>query len=249
MIRLLEKLMIGRWTAGNSFLHRLDPSFKVLYTAICVLFILTSETLFILLFDIILLILLFCTVRISICRILYGIKGIVLFAFIAGFLTGGFFHAMILSIKLLLLLSMITFLTVTTTPAALAEGLERLLQPFSRFGIKSERIAMMISIAFRFLPLFIDEFEQTVKSLKARGVEMGNGSLFSRFKGMTYIWLPLCFGMLRRAEETATALEIRCFRGYGRTRRRKVPYGKNEAVTSAFMFVLTAIHAGIGFWS
>lgn len=127
-----------------------------------------------------------------------------------------------------------SLLTLTTSPVSLADGLERLLKPLERVRLPAHDLAMVITIALRFIPLFSEEAEKISRAQKARGAEIDSGRLFNRVKALVSILVPLLVGAFRRADELAVAMESRCYRGgKGRTRLRQEKFGRNDAITLA----------------
>lgn len=128
--------------------------------------------------------------------------------------------------RLALLVLMGTLLTMTTTPVLLTGGLERLLQPLKKFGLPAHELAMMMTIALRFVPTLMEEAEAVLKAQQARGGSLYAGPLGQRLKAAVALLVPLLAGSLRRAEELATAMEARCYRGdIKRTRLKQLKYG------------------------
>ena len=116
-----------------------------------------------------------------------------------------------------------SLLTYTTSPIALTDGIERLMNPLKRFHFPVHELAMMMTIALRFIPTLIEETDKIMSAQKARGADMETGSLVQRAKALTPILIPLFVSAFRRAEELATAMECRCYRGGdGRTRLRQL---------------------------
>jgi energy-coupling factor transport system permease protein len=127
-----------------------------------------------------------------------------------------------------------SLLTLTTSPVALADGLEKLLKPLERVKLPAHELAMVITIALRFIPLFSEEADKISKAQKARGAELDSGRLSKRVKALASILVPLLVGAFRRADELAVAMESRCYRGgQGRTRLRSESWGRGEIIVLA----------------
>lgn len=125
-----------------------------------------------------------------------------------------------------------SLLTLTTSPVALADGLERLLKPLEKVRLPAHELAMVITIALRFIPLFSEEADKISKAQKARGAELDSGRITKRLKALASILVPLLVGAFRRADELAVAMESRCYRGgQGRTRLRRETWGRNDYIT------------------
>lgn len=127
--------------------------------------------------------------------------------------------AAFIGLRLLLLVATTSLLTYTTSPIDLTDGLEWLLRPLRRFGVPGHELAMMMTIALRFIPTLLEETERIVKAQMARGADFGQGRLFDRVRGFIPVLVPLFVTAFRRSEDLALAMEARCYRGgEGRTR-------------------------------
>ncbi len=143
-------------------------------------------------------------------------------------------------LRLVILFASASALTFTTSPVALTDGLEALLRPLEGAGVPANEIAMMMSIALRFIPTFAEEAEKIKMAQTARGADFTSGNLITRAKAMIPVLIPLFVGAFRRADDLATAMEARCYRGgNGRTRLKKLMFGKGDAL-SLVIFVLFA---------
>jgi len=150
------------------------------------------------------------------------------------------------AVRLLILVTSTSLLTLTTSPMDLTEGLERLLRPFRRVGVPAHELAMMMTIALRFVPTLIDETEKIMKAQMARGAELQSGNLFQRARAMIPILVPLFVSAFRRADELALAMEARCYRGgEGRTRMRQLRFGAGDLFAA---FTVTAVGALAVWW-
>ena len=120
-----------------------------------------------------------------------------------------------------------SLLTYTTSPIALTDAIEQLLKPLSKIKFPVHEMAMMMTIALRFIPTLIEETDKIMSAQKARGADLESGNLMQRAKALVPILIPLFISAFRRAEELALAMECRCYRGgEGRTRMRQLHYGK-----------------------
>jgi len=155
-------------------------------------------------------------------------------------------QAVFISLRLGLLILVSSLLTLTTSPIDLTEGLERLLKPFGRLGVPVHEIALMMSIAIRFIPTLMEETDKIIKAQTARGADFTSGNLIRRAKNLLPIAIPLFVSAFRRAEELALAMEARGYRGgAGRTRLHKLRFSWRDgclAVTAALLL------AAIGWW-
>lgn len=132
-----------------------------------------------------------------------------------------------------------SLLTLTTSPVALSDGLEKLLKPLERVRLPAHELAMVITIALRFIPLFSEEADKISKAQKARGAELDSGRLTKRIKAVASILVPLLVGAFRRADELAVAMESRCYRGgQGRTRLRSESWSSKDFIVLAAALAL-----------
>lgn len=241
---MLKDITIGQYIAGNSLIHRLDARLKlVLALALIVLLFMISSPVCYTLFVVFSLI----CVLISRVSLLYFIKGlrpmlfIILFTVILNlFLTPGdviweqnFFgftveitqQGLIMSVKMLLRLTLLviitSLLTLTTSPMQLTDAIESILKPFAIIKVPSHEIAMMMSIAIRFIPTFAEETDKIIKAQKARGADFESGNIIMRAKSMIPLLVPLFVSAFRRADELAVAMDARCYNSNKKRTRMK----------------------------
>jgi energy-coupling factor transport system permease protein len=151
---------------------------------------------------------------------------------------------LILALKLATRLALIiisgSLLTFTTTPILLTDGIEKLLGPFKKIGVPAHELAMMMSIALRFIPTLLEETDKIMKAQAARGADFDTGNLMQRAKSFIPVLVPLFVSAFRRADELATAMEARCYRGgTGRTRMRQLQFTEADTkvvVTTVVFF-------------
>ena len=147
-----------------------------------------------------------------------------------------------MAIRLILLILISSALTYTTSPIALTDGIESLLKPFSKIGFPSHELAMMMSIAIRFIPTLIEETEKILKAQKARGSDIDSGSLFKKIKALVPMLIPLFISAFRRADDLAVAMEARCYRGgSGRTRLKQIHYKKCDLIAAIIITVFLGV--------
>lgn len=230
---LSQYIVIGRYIPIESFLHKLDARIKIFFLAAYVILIFISNNY---LQYSILACALILGILISKIPIRVYIKGIIPIIWIIVFTvilhlfttTGGDLlfqwkwikiyaygveQAVLISIKLLLLVISASMLTLTTSPMDITKGLERIMKPLKILKIPVSEIALMMSIALRFIPTLLDEADRIIKTQKARGVDFGSGSLYKRAISITSIIIPLFISSFKRAEELAIAMEARGYRG------------------------------------
>ena len=257
---MLKDITLGQYFPGDTLAHRLDPRTKLLATVLYIIAIFAAKgvpayTLVILS--------LIVAVRISKvgARALFrGLKPVMIIIVFTAVLNlfytpgtvlvqFGIFHitregiitaiAMILRITLLI---MGTFLlTYTTSPIRLTDGLESLLGPLKKLGVPVHELAMMMSIALRFIPTLIEETDKIMSAQRSRGADFESGNLLQRAKALIPLLVPLFVSAFRRADELATAMECRCYHGgEGRTKLHVLRYETRDYLTLAFYAALCA---------
>jgi energy-coupling factor transport system permease protein len=148
-------------------------------------------------------------------------------------------HTLFLVVRLVLLILYSSLLTLTTTPMELTDGIESLLKPFEKIKVPAHEIAMMISIALRFIPTLIEETDKIMKAQTSRGVEFSEGKLKDKVMAIVSLLIPLFVSAFKRADELANAMEARGYRGgEGRTKFRELKWGLNETLFLLMHFVL-----------
>ncbi|MBQ7036934.1 MAG: energy-coupling factor transporter transmembrane protein EcfT [Clostridia bacterium] len=236
---MLRDITLGQFFPGNSPLHRMDPRVKILWTLffIVLLFFINNFWGFLIygLF-------MAFVIGISDIRprmIFAGLRPIlyllIFTALLNIFLTGGenvifklwflkptwegLYSAGIMAFRLIFLVLGSSMLTFTTSPIVLTDGIEHLMMPFSKIGLPAHEIAMMMSIAIRFIPTILEETDKIMKAQTARGADFESGNILRRAKAMVPLLIPLFISAFRRADELAMAMECRCYHGgKGRTR-------------------------------
>lgn len=229
---MLKDITLGQYFPGESFIHRLDPRSKLLMVVvyITVIFLIRNFAGYVVLAAFTLLFVLVS--RVPVKFIAKGVKPILFFIFITAlfnlFLTGGreLVHfafltityeglnvAIFMVLRLLFLVFGTSILTLTTSPIALTDGLEHLLSPLSKFRFPAHELAMMMTIALRFIPTLLEETDKIIKAQSARGADFESGNIIRRAKAMVPILIPLFISAFRRADDLAVAMECRCYRG------------------------------------
>lgn len=257
---MIRDITLGQYYSCDSVLHRLDARIKIIATilfivelfivkdfigfAICgaVLAIIVGLSKVPLSFIMrgmkpILLILIF-----TFCLNIFMVDGTVLWRW--GFLkitSEGIYTAVFMAIRLILLIISSSLLTLTTKPITLTDGIEKLLMPLSKIGVPAHEIAMMMSIALRFIPMLLDETDKIMKAQQARGADFESGNIIARAKSLIPILVPLFVSAFRIAQDLAMAMEARCYKGgQGRTRMNGMKMGKNDAVAAVLLALFMA---------
>ena len=245
---MLKDITIGQYFPGKSAVHKLDPRFKIVITGIFIAMLFTADGFFGLGVGILFLIISFMLSEIPFKLMLKSIKPIVpiiIFTSILNmfFLDGaplvklgfikitaeGIRTSLFMIIRIIALIMGSSLLTYTTSPITLTDAIERLLSPLKRVKLPVHELAMMMTIALRFIPTLIEETDKIMSAQKARGADMETGSLLQRAKALTPILIPLFVSAFRRAEELAVAMECRCYQGGdGRTRLRQLHSGGGD---------------------
>ncbi|AUS98113.1 transporter [Clostridium thermosuccinogenes] len=257
---MIKDITIGQYIPGESYLHKADPRTKILLTVFLMVILLLINTyagfgLFVL-FTL-------AVIVSSGIPIRYTLKGlkpvmfIIIFTALINLFSGrgtpifqfGFLkithEGVDMTIKMTLRLSLLimtaSLLTLTTTPILLTDGIEKLMNPFKRFGVPSHEIAMMMTIALRFIPTLLEETDKIMKAQAARGADFDTGNLIQRAKSFIPVLVPLFVSAFRRADELANAMEARCYRGSeGRTRMKQLQLTGRDYGISAVTLIFSA---------
>ena len=263
---MLKDITIGQYYTGRSILHRCDPRLKLVATIayIVVLFVAANPLGIVL--SILLLAALYRTARIPgkmILRSLKPIVPLVLFTavlnlfFVSGqgepLVSFWIFHiyaegvrqAILIAVRVCALIAGTSLLTYTTSPIVLTDAIENLLRPLNKVHFPVHELAMMMTIALRFIPTLIEETEKIISAQKARSADFDSGNLVQRAKAMIPILVPLFISAFRRADELATAMECRLYRGdVGRTRMKQLKIARVDlCALGIFVLVFAAVIA------
>lgn len=258
---MIRDITLGQYYPEQSVIHRLDARTKILGTLLYIIeiFLVNSFAGFGLV--ILALGVLIGISRVPVRFIFKGLKAvifIILLTFVLNlfmfdgtvlwhwkFLTityEGLYRSCFMALRLILLIIGTSMLTLTTKPMELTDGLEKLLKPFNRFGLPSHELALMMSIALRFIPTLLEETDKIMKAQQARGADFESGNLIQRVKNMIPILIPLFVGSFRIAQDLALAMEARCYHGgVGRTRMKEIVFSRRDGVAG----VLLAVFLGI----
>lgn len=251
---MLKDITLGQYFPGNSPVHRLDPRLKLVLTTayIVVLFIVKGAVSYAIMAA-------FIVAAIMVSRlhprlILRGLKPMVfivvftailnmlytpgeeeLFSFwIIRVTLEGVYIAAFMIARILLLISITFLLTYTTSPTMLTDAIERIMGPLKLIRVPVHELAMMMTIALRFIPLLIEETDKIMSAQKARGADFESGGPFRRAKALIPLLVPLFISAFRRADDLAMAMESRCYRGgEGRTRMKQLRLTRLDALAGA----------------
>ena len=260
---MIKDITIGQYFPGNSVIHRLDQRVKILlvFAYIVAVFLCKnfySLGLMILLLTVIILLsgislrLIYKSIKpifiivliTSLLQLIYNKNGDVLFEYWKiRITTGGVFTAIFTTVRIAALVAASSMLTYTTSPTMLTDAIERLFSPLKVFKINVHSIAMMMTIALRFIPTLIDEVDKIMAAQKSRGADLESGNIVDRGKALVPIFIPLFINSFRRAYELAFAMECRCYQGgEGRTRLKVMKVHARDFVA---IFIMALVIAGI----
>ncbi len=261
---MIREITIGQYYPADSAIHKLDPRVKLFTTLIYVIALFSFKGF--LGFGIITL---FLASVIGISKVPFGymvrgLKAIVVLLLITASLNllftpgdvtffrfwrfqvtdNGVRNAVMMAVRLIYLILGTSLMTLTTTPNQLTDGLERSLRHLSKIHVPVHSIAMMMSIALRFIPILIEETDKIMKAQMARCADFETGNLIQRVKSMIPILVPLFVSAFRRADDLAMAMEARCYNGgEGRTKMKPLRYHANDRI--AYLVVILFLAAVI----
>ena len=258
---MIRDIALGQYFPGDSVIHRLDPRTKIIWTFFYIILLFFMKTAVGFAAFIVLTAVIIALTKIKVKYILRGIKPVLFLLIFTSliniFMTGetplfkiwfltatkeGVIFAALMALRLVLLVAGTSLLTFTTSPISLTDGIERLMSPFSKIGVPAHAIAMMMTIAIRFIPTILEETDKIMKAQKARGADFESGSIVSRARAMTPILIPLFISAFRRADELAIAMECRCYRGgEGRTRLHELKMQKRDIAALLSMPFVAAV--------
>ena len=256
----MEKLIFGRYIPGDSFIHRLDPRAKLMGAIwfIIIIFLANNWLTYVLLTVFVL-----TAVKLSEISPKFFINGVkpliwlILFTVILQilFTSGstiwfrfgpviisqeGLLNGVFIFMRFVLIIFMSTILTLTTMPLSLTDAIEYLLRPLAAVKVPVHEIALMLSIALRFVPTLMDETEKIMNAQRARGIDFGEGNIYQQMKAIVPLLIPLFVSSFNRAEELATAMEARGYKGgEGRTKYRKLSWESRDTLVIAAFGLLS----------
>ena len=255
---MLRDITIGQYFPGNSIIHRLDPRFKIVITLLYIIMLFSGGHYICLLIGAVYTFGAILLSGIPMKMFWKSVKPLLPFLLITAMLnllgTGevlwqwkflkitenGLNTSVFMVIRIVLLIMGSSLLTYTTSPITLTDAIERLLSPLRKIKFPVHELAMMMSIALRFIPL-IEETDKIMSAQKARGAEIDTGSFTTRAKNLISILVPLFISAFRRADELATAMECRCYHGgEGRTRLRQLKSAPRDYIALAITILFLA---------
>ena len=258
---MLQDITLGQFFPGDSILHRLDPRVKIglLFFLFIVIFFTRSGIGYgiLITFTVTLILISRVSIRI-ILKSLKPLAWILIFTFaihlvshpgeivcsiwIFDITREGIREGLILTTRLILLLILSSLLTFTTSPLKLTDAMERILSPLRRFGVPSHELAMMMTIAIRFIPTLIEETDKIMKAQQARGADFTTGNIFRRLKSIVPILFRLFLSAFRRADDLALAMEARGYRGgIGRTQMKSLKIERRDLWAVLIVGILSVV--------
>ena len=262
---MIRDITIGQYYPADSVIHKLDPRVKLFSTMIYIIALFTFRG--ILAWGIITaaLIAVVHISKVPFKFIVKGLKAIVVILIITAIFNllltpgdtvywqygpfkltdTGIVNAVTMMIRLIYLIVGTSLMTLTTTPNQLTDGLETSLAPLNKLHVPVHAIAMMMSIALRFIPILLEETDKIMKAQIARGADFENGNMIQKVKNMVPLLVPLFISAFRRANDLAMAMEARCYHGGDhRTQMKPLHYAKRDHVAYLVLFVYLAVAIG-----
>lgn len=259
---MLKDITLGQYFPGSSLVHKLDPRLKIILIAVLIVLLFVTNTFiaYLLLAGFILLMIYLS--KLSIRMILRGLKPILIIILITGILNlfytpgvevlrlfgflsvtrEGIMTAILMVTRLILLIAGTSVLTYTTSPIQLTDAMEQLFSPLKVLHVPVHEVAMMMSIALRFIPLLVEETDKIMSAQRARGADFDSGNLLQRGKALIPILIPLFVSAFRRADELATAMECRLYQGdKQRTRLRQMTLCPADFIITAVCVLFFAL--------
>ena len=258
---MLRDITLGQYYPVDSLLHRLDHRTKLFGTMIYIVSLFVADDLWAYLAATLFLVIAIKMSKVPVKFMVRGLKSVLFLLLLSvslnlfltpgtpivkiGFLKitwEGLEFAAFMALRLIYLVLGSTILTLTTTPNQLTDGLEKSMGFLNRFGVPVHEVAMMMSIALRFIPILIEETDKIMKAQMARGADFETGNLIQKAKAMVPLLVPLFISAFRRATDLAMAMEARCYRGGdGRTKMKPLNYGPQDRVVYVFYVVYLAV--------
>lgn len=264
---MIRDITIGQYYPSNSKLHRLDPRVKIMCTLLYLISLFLFQNIWGYLVATVFLIFVIRSSKVPFKYIVKGLRPIIMLLMITvvfnlflnntgdvlvkfgifQITTDGLRTAVFMAIRLIYLILGSSLMTFTTTPNALTDGIESLLKPLQKIKVPVHEIAMMMSIALRFIPILLEETDKIMKAQIARGADLESGNIIQKAKAMVPILVPLFVSAFRRANDLAMAMEARCYHGgEGRTKMKPLVYEGRDYMAYAITIVYVVIAVIIG---
>ena len=263
---MLKDITIGQYIPGETCVHKLDPRVKIIISFIFLITLFIINNLVGYIVPALVLVVVIILAKIKLRYIYNGLKPVFILILITAIINMFFGEgktilfsigrvniykesleiALLMVIRITFLIISTSLVTLTTSPIELTDGLEKLLNPLKRFKVPAHELAMMMTIALRFIPTLIDETDKIMKAQMARGADLESGNLINKVKNLIPILVPLFISSFKRADELAMAMEARCYKGgEGRTRMKVLKLHSGDLVA----LVATVLFVVVSFWS
>ena len=260
----LKDITLGQYFPGNTFVHRLDPRVKLIFTILYIVALFLAKRLLSYVVLIAVLVLCIAISKTKPKALFKGMKPVLFLVAITGLLNlfytsgdpiwqwgflkitvEGIWAAIFMILRIVMLICCTFLLTYTTSPIMLTDGLENLLSPLKKIKVPVHELSMMMSIALRFIPTLIEETDKIMSAQRARGADFDTGNLFQKAKALVPLLVPLFVSSFRRADELAVAMECRCYHGgNGRTRLKELHYTGKDVGVLVFSVLMC-----VGIWA
>lgn len=266
---MLRDITIGQHFPGDSLVHKFDPRMKLVLTIVYIILLFAASNPLGLTLSLVFLVAMYGVAKIPfklITKSLKPILPIILFTAVLNlfFVSGegeplvhfwvlniyaeGLRYAILMAVRVMALIAGTSLLTYTTSPIVLTDAIEQLLKPLGRLHFPVHELAMMMSIALRFIPTLIEETDKIMNAQKARGAMLDNGSMMERVKALVPVLIPLFISAFRRADELAMAMECRCYRGgEGRTRMKQLHLQRRDVLSLAVFLGMLGLIIALNF--
>ena len=258
---MLKDITLGQYFPGDSIVHRLDPRTKIILTVVYIVALFMAK--FVASYALMMAVLVTCILisGVGFKALFRGMKPVIIIITLTAILnlfynttgtllvhfwklsiyTGGVQMAVMMVLRIMMLISGTFLLTYTTSPIQLTDGIESLLGPLKKLHLPIHELAMLMSIALRFIPTLIEETDKIMAAQKARGADFESGNLVEKAKALVPLLVPLFVSAFRRADELATAMECRCYHGdSGRTRMKKLSFAFRDGAALVLGAVVLA---------
>jgi energy-coupling factor transport system permease protein len=258
---MLNDVTFGQYYPTKSFVHNLDPRTKLLFLIAYIVALFIADTFYGMALCAVMLIIMVVASRVPFSSVMRSVKGIIVLLIFTSILNlffhggdtvlavwgifkitlEGVLYAVFLMLRLTFLVLGSAILTLTTTPVNLTDGLESLLKPLTWIKFPVHALALIMSIALRFIPTLIDETNRIISAQKARGADFESGNIFKRVKAIIPILIPLLISAFRRAEELGDAMDARCYSNTKhRTKYKKLKFTWRDALAAIYAAIMIA---------
>lgn len=259
---MLKNITMGQYIPGNSILHRADPRTKMIWTILLMIMLFTAKNLYGYVMMLALTGIILAVSEVPVGFTLKGIKPLLIILIITSAINvfaypgttvllswgsmkitlEGILQAVLMAGRLSLMVIISSILTLTTTPIALTDGMEIMFSPLKKWKFPVHEMAMTMSIALRFIPALLEETDRIMKAQASRGADFDTGNILEKAKSFIPVLIPLFVNAIKRADELATAMESRCYRGdVGRTRMKQLAYTKVDGNIHLFLLIFLLI--------